>query len=125
MNDVLQAIKESNKGKNPVYDAVLGDDESALLGMLQNALTYGAPNIKRQSTNALRLSVKIVGTTVEIGGATTHPRGYVKYAAATNNKWESPRWKGRQNPNEGWADKITMQVCAIFAMKYGYRVVVS
>lgn len=100
-------------------------EEVMLLAMLKNALTEGAPNKKRQSTNALRMSVKEIGAQIEVGGSTPHPKGFVNYAAATNNPWTSPRWKGRQNPNEGWADAITVYYCNIFAAQYGYTVVME
>lgn len=29
----------------------------------------------------------------------------VNYAPATNEEWVSPRWKGKQNPNQGWIEK--------------------
>jgi hypothetical protein len=31
--------------------------------------------------------------------------GIVEYAPATNEKWESPKWKGKRNPNQGWVQK--------------------
>jgi len=97
----------------------MNKDESELLRLLKDALVEGAPNKKRASTNALRKSIKIVGTNVTIGG------GVVDYAPYTEKKWISPRWNGKQNPNEGWAEMIALQTIRIFASRMGYKVVVK
>ena len=31
--------------------------------------------------------------------------GRVEYAPATNEAWESPKWKGKVNPNQGWIER--------------------
>ena len=33
------------------------------------------------------------------------------YMPYTNEKWISPRWHGKQNPNEDWWDKAIYDVC--------------
>jgi hypothetical protein len=98
----------------PVYD----QDISVMLRMMQDMLVYGAPNIKRQSTNALRNSIRIEGSKIIIGG------GSVSYAYDTNADWsELPYRNGLKNPNEAWVDRIVKQALIIFARKYGYKVV--
>lgn len=98
----------------PIFD----EEVSVLLRLLQDMLVYGAPNIKRQSTNALRNSVRVVGNEILIGG------GVVHYAYDTNADWSKlPYRRGKINPNQGWVDRITMQALALFATKYGYKVV--
>lgn len=99
----------------PVFD----EFGSVLLFQLRDILVSGAPNIKRQSTNALRNSINVVGDSVVIGG------GIVDYAPYTTYAWVSPRWKGAKNPNEGWVQRLTIQAMTIAAWKYGYRVEVS
>ena len=42
--------------------------------------------------------------TISIGGA------YAPYAVYTNEKWMSPRWRGRKNPNEHWIDNAVEDV---------------
>ena len=98
----------------PIYDAEI----SEILRVLQDMLVYGAPNIKRQSTNALRNSVRIEGNEIIIGG------GLIRYAHDTNADWSTlPYRQVLTNPNEGWVDKIVKQAIIIFASKYGYKVV--
>lgn len=45
--------------------------------------------------NGIRLFKDFIG----IGGEVA------TYARATNEKWESPRWHGKQNPNEKWIER--------------------
>jgi len=119
------AILDRLKNISDEPKSLIAEEESILLRMIKDALTEGAPNFRRQSTNALRMSVKILGDGIEVGGATPHAKGFVKYAAATNEEWVSPRWKGRQNPNQGWVDDIVMYHANLFALRYGYRLEVE
>ena len=41
------------------------------------------------------------------------------YAVYTNEKWVSPRWKGKKNPNEKWIDMGVQQVVKMIAEKIG------
>jgi len=119
------AILDRLKNISDEPKSLIAEEESILLRMIKDALTEGAPNKRRESSNALRMSVKILGDGIEVGGATTHEKGFVKYAAATNEEWVSPRWKGRQNPNQGWVDDIVMYHANLFALRYGYRLEVE
>lgn len=123
MSETKELLERSMQVKTgdeaiPLFDIEM----SEMLRMLQDMLVYGAPNIKRQSTNALRDSIKILGNEIEIGGASASG-AFVNYAAATNDKWTAERWNGAQNPNEGWVDRIVKQALILFASKYGYKVV--
>ncbi len=119
MSDTKSLLERSMQIKTgdeamPVFDMEI----SVLLRNLQDMLVYGAPNIKRQSTNALRNSVRIEGNHIIIGG------GDIRYAHDTNADWsELPYRNGLTNPNEGWVDRIVKQSLVIFASKYGYKVV--
>jgi hypothetical protein len=104
---------------NDAVNVELDVDESSLLRLLRDMLVQAAPNVKRQSTGALRNSIRIKGSSAVIGG------GIVNYAVYTNEPWISPRWRGKQNPNEGWVDAVVNQVIAMFAQRYGYKVVVT
>jgi hypothetical protein len=94
-------------------------EASTVLMLLRDMLVSGAPNIKRQSTNALRNSISVISDTVVIGG------GIVDYAPYTTYAWTHPRWNGAKNPNEGWVERLTIQAMTIAAMRLGYRVVVE
>lgn len=36
--------------------------------------------------------------------------GIAPYMVYTNEPWTSPKWGGKQNPNEGWWDKVAKEV---------------
>lgn len=118
MNETKDLLEKSMLIKTgddaiPVFD----EEVSVLLRALQDMLVEGAPNIKRQSTDDLRKSIRIEGNRVVIGNED------VNYAVYTNEKWISEKWKGAINPNEGWVDRIVKQALILFASKYGYKVV--
>ena len=119
MNETRDLLERSMQVKTgdeaiPLFDV----EVSEMLRMLQDMLVYGAPNIKRQSTNALRNSVRIEGNNIVIGG------GLIRYAHDTNADWSTLSYRqGLTNPNEGWVDRIVKQALIIFASKYGYKVV--
>ena len=96
------------------------DEASVLLTLIRDGLIERSP----KRTTALMQSIKLVGDdSLEVGGSTTHVKGYVKYAGATNNPWTSPRWHGKQNPNEGWVGATVLYYTSVFAQRYGYKVV--
>jgi hypothetical protein len=41
------------------------------------------------------------------------------YAVYTNEPWISPRWKGKQNPNEGWIDRALDDFVISLASRLG------
>ena len=95
------------------------EDISIIARLLKDMLVSGAPNIKRASTGALRKSIHVESDDVIIGA------GIVDNAPYTNYKWTSPRWKGAQNPNEGWMERLAIQALNIWAAQNGYKVVIS
>lgn len=99
----------------------MNNDESILMRNIIDMLVNGAPNIKRQSTGALRNSIKEAQNGIEIGGQSGGTM--VDYAPYTDLKWEHPRWHGKQNPNEGWINRLAIQGIRIFAQRMGYKVV--
>ena len=38
------------------------------------------------------------------------PADLVPYVVYTNEKWVSPYWKGKSNPNEHWVDKAVQEI---------------
>jgi hypothetical protein len=89
----------------------MDEDISVMLRLIKDMLVYGAPNIRRMSTNALRNSVREDANTIFIGG------GFVDYAIYTNEPW-----KRGTNPNEGWVDRILMQGLQVIAPQLGYTI---
>ena len=47
------------------------------------------------------------------------------YMPYTNEPWLSPKWNGKQNPNEGWFDKAVETVAQAIATKLGGDVTVK
>jgi len=45
------------------------------------------------------------------------------YLVYTNEKWISPRWRGRKNPNEKWMEETTKLVAEFIARELGGTVV--
>lgn len=97
-------------------DVLYDKDISILARLIKDTLVELAPNKRRKSTNALRNSIHIEGNNIIVGG------GIVDYAVYTNEKWISPRWNGKQNPNEAWVEVAVRQVILVFATRYGYTV---
>lgn len=44
------------------------------------------------------------------------------YVYYTNEKWVSPRWNGRQNPNEGWVERAIEETLEELAREYKGKV---
>ena len=68
---------------------------------LQSVLKLFAPkDTGNLSLNAIRLvQVKPDEWQIIIGGE------IAPYAVYTNEKWQSQRWAGKRNPNEGWVNR--------------------
>lgn len=94
-------------------------DIDSLSRAIRDVLHEGAPNIRRESTNALRNSVKNTTRAINIGG------GEVDYTPYTHYKWISPRWNGKKNPNEGWITNVAMQGVRAWAERNNYKVVIK
>lgn len=43
------------------------------------------------------------------------------YVYYTNEKWVSPRWNGRQNPNEGWVERAIEETLEQISREYKGR----
>lgn len=44
------------------------------------------------------------------------------YVYYTNEKWESPRWNGKQNPNEGWVERAIEETLEQMSREYRGKV---
>ena len=49
----------------------------------------------------------------------------VDYMVYTNEAWLSPKWRGRQNPNQDWFKEATELIARYIAMGLGGQVYVS
>jgi|LGOV01.1.fsa_nt_gb hypothetical protein len=43
----------------------------------------------------------------------------MEYMPYTNEKWISPQWRGRKNPNEGWFEETTEYIARYIALGLG------
>lgn len=59
--------------------------------------------------NALKMAETTDGYVIYIDDA------IAPYMPYTNEKWTSPRWGGKKNPNEGWFNKVAGEVLQMFA----------
>lgn len=68
---------------------------------LQSVLKLFAPkDTGNLSLNAIRLSQVAPNEWQIIIGGEIAP-----YAVYTNEKWQSQKWQGKRNPNEGWVER--------------------
>lgn len=111
MNDLQELLNRSNDIQP------IDTEMSELLVLIRDMLVNAAPNKFRRSGGALRNSIRIENDKVIVGNDVAF------YAVYTNEKWISPRWHGKQNPNENWINDIVSQALIIFSGKYGYKVV--
>ena len=73
---------------------------NVLLMALKSVCPYRTGNLER---NGIRIQIEGNGLKVIIGHETSKQLG--EYAVYTNEPWISPRWGGKQNPNEGWIER--------------------
>ena len=73
---------------------------NVLLMALKSVCPYRTGNLER---NGIRIQVEGSGLKVIIGHETSKQLG--EYGVYTNEPWISPRWGGKQNPNEGWIER--------------------
>lgn len=69
-------------------------------------------NMRHNATNLYRLNNSTWKIIVEAQKA--------PYAVYTNEKWISPRWNGKSNPNEGWVGKAFDLVSQMIFGQIGY-----
>lgn len=48
--------------------------------------------------------------------------GQAPYAEATTDSWISPKWNGRENPNEGWDDEASALVIRRGAQRFKTKI---
>lgn len=73
---------------------------NVLLMALKSVCPYRTGNLER---NGIRVKIENGSMCVEIGHDTSKVLG--EYAVYTNEPWISPKWGGKQNPNQGWIER--------------------
>lgn len=68
----------------------------------------------KDTLNLQNNAIKIVQVSdrewqITIGGAEA------PYAVYTNEPWQSPRWNGKQNPNQGWINEAVKHIAEMIA----------
>lgn len=59
------------------------------------------------------------GTTFKIWVDGNGVEGIAYYMPFTNEKWISPRWNGKKNPNEQWWNRACEEIIEMFARELG------
>ena len=73
---------------------------NVLVMALKSVCPYRTGNLER---NGIRVNIDNGSMCVEIGHETSKLLG--EYAVYTNEPWISPKWGGKQNPNQGWIER--------------------
>lgn len=76
-------------------------------------------NLRYNATDMMRINE----STWEIYVSGDGEHGIAPYAPFTNEPWLSPRWGGKQNPNEGWFGRFVEFVANDIAKTLGGVVV--
>ena len=73
---------------------------NVLVMALKSVCPYRTGNLER---NGIRVKIDIGTMCVVVGHETSKLLG--EYAVYTNEPWISPKWGGKQNPNQGWIER--------------------
>ena len=80
---------------------------------LKNACPVDTGNMKYNAIRLTRVSENKIEVSIEASIA--------PYVVYTNEKWLSPRWKGKKNPNEKWIDDAADEIAARIRAFFGDR----
>lgn len=78
---------------------------------LKNSCPVDTGNMKYNAIRLTRLSGNKIEVSIEASIA--------PYVVYTNEKWLSPRWKGKKNPNEKWIDDAAEEIAARIKAFFG------
>ena len=73
---------------------------NVLVMALKSVCPYRTGNLER---NGIRVKIDNGTMCVVVGHETSKLLG--EYAVYTNEPWISPKWNGKQNPNQGWIER--------------------
>ena len=73
---------------------------NVLVMALKSVCPYRTGNLER---NGIRVQIDNGTMCVVVGHETSKLLG--EYAVYTNEPWISPKWGGKQNPNQGWIER--------------------
>ena len=73
---------------------------NVLVMALKSVCPYRTGNLER---NGIRVKIDNGTMCVVVGHETSKLLG--EYAVYTNEPWTSPKWGGKQNPNQGWIER--------------------
>lgn len=88
--------------------AALMAGREAVIPIKTGNLRYNATNMESTGDTSWEIYVSGDGT-----------NGIAPYAPFTNEPWLSPRWNGKQNPNEGWFQRFVEFVANDMAKTLG------
>lgn len=81
-------------------------------------LAYNAIKYRWVSDSRFEIYVDVGDTTAFTQGQKYH-KGIAPYMPFTNEKWISPYWNGKKNPNENWWNNAIEFIIAFIANKLG------
>ena len=76
---------------------------------------YG--NVQKGSTGNMALNASHIKHPDEKTAIIYVDENIAPYVYYTNEPWESPFWKGKKNPNEGWFEKAADRVANILSQR--------
>lgn len=92
-----------------------------MLEIIKNTAPYDTGNLRNnailleRSDNPLSWKIYVDFYDDDKGNRT----GIAPYMPFTNEPWISDKWKGKQNPNEGWWQRAVQNACAYATAQLG------
>ena len=86
---------------------------NVLVMALKSVCPYRTGNLER---NGIRVKIDNGTMCVVVGHETSKLLG--EYAVYTNEPWISPKWGGKQNPNQGWIERGIEKALALIKQVY-------
>lgn len=81
-------------------------------------LAYNSIKYRWVSDTKFEIYVDVGDTTAFTQGQ-KYQKGVAPYMPFTNEKWISPKWNGRKNPNENWWNNAIEFIIAFISNKLG------
>ena len=86
---------------------------NVLVMALKSVCPYRTGNLER---NGIRVKIDNGTMCVVVGHDTSKLLG--EYAVYTNEPWISPKWGGKQNPNQGWIERVIEKALPLIKQVY-------
>ena len=97
--------------------------KNIVLETVEEMRPYFVPNPRtRDRTSTGNMALHSLSYDVQYIGKEIHIKiymdeGIAPYVVYTNEPWLSPYWRGKQNPNEGWWERVVAELNARVSKK--------